>query len=210
MRIVPSVSSMIINPLPQHKQAITYAFSRLQGELSTKLTYHNFWHTKEDVLPASQRLARLMDVDEENMALLEVGAAFHDIGFVKQSQDHERIGAKIVAQVLPTFGYSEYQIELVTGMIMATQLPQSPHNLLEEILADADLDLLGRPDFFARNICLHQELANYGHVLQLKQWYEAQLAFLEQHTYFTPAADLLRGTGKQKNIKLVKEKIQAL
>jgi hypothetical protein len=93
---------------------------------------------------------------------------------------------------------------------MATRLPQSPHNLLEEILADADLDLLGRPDFFARNVSLQQELANYGHELHLKHWYEAQLAFLEQHTYFTPAAKRLRDAGKQQNIKLIKGKIQTL
>ena len=32
-------------------------------------------------------------------------------------------------------------------MIMATRLPQSPHGLLQEILADADLDVLGSAVF---------------------------------------------------------------
>ncbi len=209
MCIAPLVLSMIINPSSKYKQAIDYALNRLQNELPAGLTYHNYWHTKEDVLPSCQRIAGLMGVDEADLALLEVGAAFHDIGFIEHNQDHELIGTKIAAQILPTFSYSEYEIELVTGMIMATRIPQSPHNLLEEILVDADLDLLGRPDFLARNMCLQQELVNFGHELQLKQWYEAQLAFLEQHTYFTPAAKKLRNTGKQQNIDIVKEKLRA-
>lgn len=206
--IAPLVLSMIINSSSKYKQAINYALNGLQNELPAELTYHNYWHTKEDVLPSCQRIAVLMGVDEADLALLEVGAAFHDIGFIKQSRDHELIGTKIAAQILPTFSYSEYEIKLVTGMIMATRLPQSPHNLLEEILADADLDLLGRPDFFARNVCLQQELTNYGYELHLKQWYEAQLAFLEQHTYFTPAAQKLRNAGKQQNIDIVKGKLR--
>jgi uncharacterized protein len=196
--------------MPEHKQAIAYAFSRLQSELSPKLTYHNFWHTNKDVLPGCQRLANLMGIAGEDRVLLEVSAAFHDIGFVKSNQSHELIGTKIAAQVLPTFGFSEREIALVTRMILATRLPQSPQNLLEEILADADLDVLGRPDYLARNACLRQELANYGNESDNKQWYEAQLLFLDKHNYFTPAAKVLRDTGKQQNIAAIKEKLQAL
>ena len=191
--------------IPEHRQAIAYAFSRLRSELSPKLTYHNYWHTKEDVLPGCRRISSLMGIDEEERALLEVSAAFHDIGFVESNVDHELLGAKIAIQILPTFGYAKCEIELVTGMILATRLPQSPHNLLEEILADADLGVLGRPDFLARNACLRQELANYGNEIQPKQWYEGQITFLEKHTYFTSAAKMLYDPLKQQNIALLKE-----
>ena len=194
----------------EHKQAIAYAFRRLQSELSPKLTYHNYWHTKEDVVPGCRRIADLMGVEEKERALLTVSAAYHDIGFVKSNQDHELIGAKIASQVLPGFGFSEREIALVSRMILATRLPQSPQNLLEEILADADLDILGRRDFLARNVWLWQELVNCGHEIDLKQWYKAQLLFLEKHTYFTSAAKQLRDTGKQKNIAALKEKVQTL
>lgn len=196
--------------IPEHRQAIAYAFSRLQSELSPKLTYHNYWHTKEDVLPSCQRIADLMGIDEDARALLAVSAAFHDIGFVESYKDHELVGISIITQVLPTFGYSEHDIELVTGMIRATRLPQSPQNLSEEILADADLAVLGRPDFLTRNGCYRQELANYGNEVQLKQWYEEQLTFLEMHVYFTPTAKMLHNSMKQQNIAQLKEKLQSL
>lgn len=196
--------------MPARDQAVAHAFSRLQRELSPRLTYHSYWHTKEDVFIGCQRMAAIMGIGEEERRLLEVGAAFHDIGFVESHVDHERVGVTIAARALARFDYSAREIDLVSGMIMATRLPQSPQTVLEEILADADLDVLGRPDFFARNRCLWQELANLGKEIQLKQWYEGQLAFLEAHDYFTPAAKMLRDACKRQNIAALRERLQLL
>ena len=139
-----------------------YALSRLERELSPELTYHSLWHTAEDVLPAAQRLAALMGVSPEDARLLEIGAAYHDIGFVVRRQEHERAGAEIAAQVLPGFGFTSEQVAAVQGMILATRIPQSPRTPLEEILADADLDVLGRDDSLARSQVFRAELASYG------------------------------------------------
>lgn len=195
---------------PDHKQAIAYAFNRLRGELSPKFTYHTFWHTHGDVLPGCQRIAHQMGVTEEEINLLEVGAAFHDIGFVEDYVNHELIGARIAAQTLPNFGFSEREITAVMGMIMATRLPQAPRNLLEEILADADLGVLGRDDFFVRNDYLRQEWENFRGKVHTRKWNEAQLAFLENHTYFTSEARMFGDAMKQQHIAVLKGKLQLL
>ncbi|GAB4581787.1 MAG: hypothetical protein Fur0022_45370 [Anaerolineales bacterium] len=195
---------------PQYQPAIQFALKRLQSELSPKLTYHNAWHTIHDILPGSARLAQHTGVSEDDLRLLEVAAAFHDLGFTEGYANHEMIGARIVAQILPNYDFSVRQIECIMGMIIATRLPQAPRNLLEEILADSDLDVLGREDFFARNEALRQEWMNYGRETPLEQWYEGQLAFLRSHTYFTPAARMLRNEMKKKNIAAIEEKLRAL
>jgi predicted metal-dependent HD superfamily phosphohydrolase len=159
------------------------------------------------VLPAVQRLAAMSDVSEDEAKLLEVAAACHDLGFVVQRQEHERIGAELAADLLPAFGFSAPQIAAVQGMIMATQLPQSPQTPLEEILADADLDVLGREDFLARNEALRAEMAASGVTLSEEQWIRTQLRVLENHHYFTGAAKRLRGEGKRKNITMMKERL---
>lgn len=194
---------------PDYCGAVAYALTRLKNELSAKLTYHNFWHTHEDVLPASQRLARSMGVSAEDLQLLEVAAVFHDFGFLEKRANHEMVGARMVAQVLPGFGFSGRQIEAVIGMIMATRLPQSPCNLLEEILADADLAVLGRQDFMVRNAALRQERANFGQTVPLKRWCEQQVAFLKDHAYFTAVAQTLYNKSKQQNIALLEETLKS-
>jgi len=193
--------------IPKYSEAIAYSLERLEKELAPELTYHNLWHTQEGVIPASQQIAQLSGVGERDLGLLEVAAAFHDIGFTETQANHELVGARIAAQILPEFGFSAREIEAVMGMIIATRLPQSPRTLLEEILADADLDVFGRNDFFARNEALRQEWANNGQRIALGPWYEGQLAFLRSHEYFTPAAKMLRGAMKEKHLRMLEEKV---
>ena len=193
-----------------HQQAIEYAFRQLKTKLSPNLAYHSLWHTEEDVLPSCRRMADTMGIEGQSRALLEVAAAFHDIGFIVGHREHEKTGVGIAAQILPTFGFSDHDITMITGMIMATRLPQHPNNILEAIIADADLDVLGRPDFLTRNMCLWQELANFGNEIELQAWYKSQIAFIENHRYFTQAAQQFRGPFKQENIEILQEKLDTL
>jgi len=195
---------------PDYDRAIQFALQRLEQELDPKNTYHNFFHTQGDVLPAVRRLARETGVEKENLKLLEIGAAYHDIGFLKQRQGHEIAGATMVAEILPQFGFRPDQIQIVQGLIMATQLPQSPKTCLEELVADADLDVLGRDDFFPRNQCLRDELAAYHVRFTDQGWLENQINFLETHTFFTSAARKLRRPGKKHNLALAKQRLAAL
>jgi predicted metal-dependent HD superfamily phosphohydrolase len=190
--------------------AITHALDRLRAELPLDLLYHSLWHTQDDVLPATLHLARLSDVQrEEDLQLLEVAAAYHDLGFIEQAENHELISARIVAQTLPAFGFVSRQIEQIMGLIVATRLPQAPRNLLEQILADADLDVLGREDFFPRNEILRQEFARLGRTFTPAEWDRRQFDFLQRHTYFTAAARTLREPVKQMHIAQLAARLQA-
>jgi hypothetical protein len=186
---------------PDFERARAYAIELLETHLPSELSYHNVGHTTEGVIPAAERLARLSGASPEETELLLVAAAYHDVGFIQTNRGHEIVGARIVAQVLPRFGFDNTQIERTMGMIMATRLPQTPFNLLEQIIADADLDVLGREAFFERNEMLRHELEYNGQHLTACQWYEIQLDFLSQHKYFTPAARKLRGPQKQANVR---------
>ena len=186
---------------PDYDGAITYAREKLDNGLSAELTYHSFDHTFFDVLKAVERLAEICQVDGQDLQLLRVAAAFHDTGYISTRVEHEIAGIRIAAQVLPDFGFEDKQIDLVIGMILATRLPQSPRTFLEELIADADLDSLGRDDFFIRSEALRKELAAFGHFTPRDQWYRQQRSFLQGHAYFTAAARALREPTKQKHIQ---------
>ena len=190
--------------------AVAYALDRLAAELPNQYTYHNLFHTQEDVLPAAERLAHESGVNPADVALLRVAAAFHAIGYIHGPENHELRGMRIVAQILPGFGFDDGEIETIKGMILATRLPQTPHTLLEQILADADLDALGRDDFFDRNAALHQEISYPEQLGDLRSWYLGQLDFLRAHRYFTEAARQLRQAGKQRNIQAVQARLDAI
>jgi uncharacterized protein len=185
---------------PDVESAIHYALERLRSELAPHLVYHSLAHTADDVLIAAAHLAEQCQLSGEERNLLRVAASFHDLGFVVQSEEHEQIGAQIAAAVLPSFGFAPQQITQIVGIILATRMPHQPHTLLEQIIADADLDVLGRDDFLIRNRLLRQELEAQGGRFSDEQWYTGQLRFMQQHQYFTAAARKWREAGKQRNI----------
>jgi predicted metal-dependent HD superfamily phosphohydrolase len=195
---------------PDHTGAIDHALARLLQDLPAELTYHNLYHTEQEVLPAARRLAGLCSVNEEDLLLLEVAAAYHDIGFTVQAAGHEILGAEIAAGVLPAHGFSPAQIEIIRSMILATRWPQCPQNPLEEILVDADLDVLGCEDYGVRNQALRTELAAQGRLFSTEEWLRSQLELLRGHRYFTTAARTLRDGGKRKNLAAAEKCLAAL
>jgi len=185
---------------PDFEHARHYAFHRLERELAPDLFYHSIRHTRDEVLPAAERLAAMEGICEEQFLLLRTAATYHDIGFIEKYTGHEAVSIRIASEVLPRFGYSPTQIQAITDIIRATKLPQSPRNLLEQIMADADLDGLGREDFWDRNVDLRAELAVYDRPVDDVEWYKGQVQFLTAHSYFTASAHTLRAAQKQRHL----------
>lgn len=182
-----------------------YALARLEHDVPAALVYHSLGHTRDSVVPAAERLAARAGVEPGPLLLLRTAAWYHDLGFVEARSDHEAIGVRIAATILPRFGYTRAEVALIGGMIMATKLPQAPQTTLESLLADADLDVLGRPDFLVCNQDLRTELQAFGVKMSDEQWYRNQLKFLETHQYWTAAARTLRNGGKQRNMLILAE-----
>lgn len=182
------------------EKARSYVIERLKRELSPILTYHSLWHTCEDVVVAAGRLAEMEGVKGHDLLLLLTGAYFHDIGFVEQVQDHETASIRIASAVLPEFGYSADDITVIQGLIEVTRIPQRPHTKLETILADADLDCLGREDFWVRSRALYDETVALDGKFKNNDWCEIQLNFLGAHHYFTPSAIALRSKTKERHL----------
>ena len=183
-----------------------FILAKLRKELPRSLTYHSLGHIK-DVYKAAQHLAKLEGVTGDELTLLLTAVLFHDSGFLIQQKEHERVGCEIARQYLPEYGYSEDQVERICGMIMATRIPQTPHNKLEEIICDADLDYLGRDDFFTIGNTLFDELCMYGLINTENDWNKLQVRFLEGHHYFTDSAIRLRKGMKDAHLASIRAKI---
>jgi uncharacterized protein len=184
---------------PDFAAAQAYALDRLAHELAPWFSYHSLDHTRETVVPAASNLAVMEGLPVYQRELVATGAAFHDLGFVTQYFGHEAAGARIGYEILPSFGFGQEDVKTIEGMIMATVLPQSPHTLLECIVADADLATLGQDHFLERNASLRRELAAVGKVYSDTDWFGSQLKFLQGHHYWTASARSLFDARKAEN-----------
>jgi uncharacterized protein len=188
-------------------EAEQYITGKLQRELPANLYYHSFDHVM-DVLQAATMYASLEGVNDQDLVLLKTAVLFHDAGFTIQGKDHEEIGCRIARETLPRFGYSDADIERICGMIMATRIPQSPSSLLEEIICDADLDYLGRDDFYRIGDTLFRELQVGGVLKDERDWNRLQVKFLESHHYFTASAIKLRGDKKEAHTEKIRDLVK--
>jgi putative nucleotidyltransferase with HDIG domain len=177
---------------------------KLKTELPTGLHYHSIDHTL-DVKEAAERLAKMENVNGHDLELLKTATLFHDLGFIETYDGHEKVSAAYAHEILPGFGYSTEDIKLIEGMILATEIPQNPKNHLEKIMADADLDYIGRDDLFLIGQRLQYEWKLYGKISSLREWHQIQLNFLKSHSFFTESAKKLRENKKQENINEIEK-----
>ena len=191
----------------QFQQAKDFIVKKLSDELPPKLSYHSIVHIN-DVYSACERLAGEEGVTGESLLLLLTAALYHDSGFLVQSKGHEILSCDIARQHLPGFQYNVEEVAAICAMIMATKLPQTPKNKLEEILCDADLDYLGRDDFYQVGNRLYNEFCTEGIVSGEKEWNRVQLEFLQAHHYFTDTAIKLRKPKKDDHLRQIRSKVE--
>jgi uncharacterized protein len=184
--------------------AKAFILDKLESELSDKLYYHGIHHTL-DVLYTVEELCYNEKVTPYEEILLKTAALFHDSGFTVAPKEHEQLGCRIARNHLPAYGYTSQEIDRICGMIMATKIPQSPQNYLEEIMCDADLDYLGRDDFYEIGQTLFKELKAQQVLDSEEAWNRIQVNFLEQHSFFTSTNRRRRAPKKQQYLKELKE-----
>lgn len=190
-----------------YRAAKQFILTKLRNELSEQLSYHGIHHTL-DVLKMATALCDQEGIRGSQKILVKTAALFHDAGFIKNKHaGHEVEGCQMVRQYLPGFGYSTSDIDTICNMIMATKIPQSPSNLLEEILCDADLDYLGRTDFFRIGNSLFEELKTYHILTDEQAWNRLQVSFLSSHKFYTATNRSLREPVKFKYLQDLQELI---
>jgi uncharacterized protein len=185
--------------------AKSFALDYLTNFIGPKFHYHNMAHAL-DVFQSVSILAMAENIKENDLVLLQTAALYHDLGIHIDYFKHEAESNKIVRKALPDFGFSSSEINRICALISDTCLPCPPHSKMGELLCDADLDYLGRDDYFEIADRLRKEWEECDIKCSTEQeWYVSQLDFLENHHYNTDSAKKTRNEGKQKNIDRVTE-----
>jgi uncharacterized protein len=191
-------------------QALSMNIGKLKKYLSKKfnegirseLTYHTWEHVL-GVLDVCNQYARRYNITGREAHLLRTAALIHDIGFLWTYTDHENEGVAFTSRELPEWGYTKKEIEIIDGMIFATQIPQNPKTLMEQIICDADLDYLGTDQFYTIGETLFEELKAMKVIKTREDWDRLQIKFLSGHAYHTPFAKKYREPVKQKYLKIL-------
>lgn len=191
---------------PDFTNAEIFIISMLEEKLSPSLKYHNKDHTL-DVLQVAMKIAEIENISADEIKLLRMAVLFHDAGFIYVYRMHEEKSCDMVREFLPGFHFSGEQIGVICEMIMATKVPQTPMTKLDQIIADADLDYLGREDVFTTAQKLYEEMKLHDLLPDDRAWIPFQVKFLIKHNYFTEYSIERRGPNKELYLKKIMEKL---
>lgn len=178
----------------------------LIAHLPKDYTYHTIHHIR-DVVVQSERIAKKEKINKEDIADLKLAAWLHDVGYIWEPARHEARGAEYATTVLNAMDFPAQKINKINGMILATKIPQSPKNILEQIICDADLDYLGREGYEENSLLLLQEMRLKKEITDV-DWLKIQDQFLSKHAYFTKTSNSTRNTLKAKVLANIKAQLK--
>lgn len=180
---------------------------QLRSGLPSFLSYHNDEHTLDVIKSCEEIAARENITDPDSLLKLKLAALYHDAGYLTGTHEHEAKSCELFRSHSFKL-FSNGTADDVCELIMATQIPQSPINKLAEILCDADLDYLGRDDFFIYSERLYREFKHFGRVNNMLDFDRIQIDFLSKHRYFTASSKKLRQPVKEKNLETIRERMK--
>ncbi|MBX9785543.1 MAG: HD domain-containing protein [Chitinophagaceae bacterium] len=166
------------------QQMMDFVKALINKSVAVTYAYHNFYHTVY-VYNKTLEIAAHEKCSAADIRLLKAAALWHDTGYINIYYGHEEESCMQAKKYLPGFGFTADEIYVICGMIMATKIPQTPHNLLEEIIADADLEYLGTVEAATQAQQLFEELKMLNPYLHEELWNRTQIFFLDHHHFFT-------------------------
>jgi predicted metal-dependent HD superfamily phosphohydrolase len=163
----------------------THVEHLFQTGANEQLVYHNLTHT-EHVVKHAIEIGNYYQLSDRDFFIVQCACWFHDVGYLDGRDQHEKKGAESAASFLRGVGLDEESIQEIQGCIMATKMPQSPKNLLQQIVCDADLYHLGSDGFKERNKLMRKEtIAVCNKEIDKNLWRLGTLQLLEAHHYHT-------------------------
>ena len=179
-----------------------YISRYFEKTISRQLPYHNKTHT-ENVVAAVTKIGNHYQLNEHDFFVVIAAAWFHDMGYyLGEANGHEQAGANMAAGFLKDNGVDDATIEQVKACIMATQMPQRPNNLLEQIVCDGDLFHLGTDNFVNLNKQMRKEAeSSKDRDITKKSWRQGTILLLQTHHFHTDYGRLLLDQKKQENLE---------
>lgn len=188
-----------------------YVFNLFKDNLSLDFTYHNFMHTVK-VVEAIKTLSAEEQISTDLQEKLLIAGWFHDTGYTKTVQGHEKESVNIAKQYLNEHNFDENYINEVQDYILITTLNIVPKNIGEAIVKDADNYHLGQTEYPKISELLRDEIAKICHKeFSDYEWHlENRNFFLNVHHFYTDAAKKHWQKGKEENLIYTQNKIKEI
>jgi len=191
------------------QKAKTYVLDLIDRELPVEYVFHSKDHTL-DVYHNSQIIGKEEGLSPDDQNSLAVSALFHDAGYVKSYENHELLSADLAREFLVSLDVDSGLIEQVVRAILATEVPQTPKDIISKSLCDADLMHLTYDEYFRRIEPMRMEWKLTGRqTLSEEEFHRQSVKFFKAHHYHTEFGRKVLAPKKQLNLERIEKRLLA-
>ncbi|WP_456442134.1 Pycsar system effector family protein [Psychroserpens sp.] len=172
----------------------------LNDNLDKTFVYHNIAHTQR-VVAKVHELIEDVELSDNEKELLLLAAWFHDTGFTKTIEGHEKEGVKIATDFLKSENATEETIKSVSEIILATQMHYEPKNNLEGLIRDADCAHVSSKNYEDYSSLLRKEWElTLDKKVSKSEWLQENISFVTNHSFYSVFAASKWEKRKGKNL----------
>lgn len=174
----------------------------INDNLDATFVYHNIAHTQRVVGKVQELIENeSITISDNEKQQLIIAAWFHDTGFTKTIQGHEKESVQIAEDFLTSENVSETDIKAISKIIMATQMGYEPKSILEGLIKDADCAHVSSKKYEDYTSLLRKEWElTLDKKASKTEWIEENIKFLTNHTFYSPLAASKWEKRKGKNL----------
>ena len=192
------------------EQSREFVLELLKKRLAPWTMYHDVRHTEETV-EACRDIGKASNLDAGQLEIVMLAAWFHDTGYTERVTGHEERSVEIAAAFLLDKRYPPQGIEAISACIMATMMPQTPNNIMEQVICDADMVYLGKKEFFEKNDLLKAEIEKRERrLIPEAEWLMRSIDFLSGQSYHTEYAKKNLQDGILTNIGILRGQLERI
>ncbi|WP_111682265.1 Pycsar system effector family protein [Winogradskyella tangerina] len=181
-------------------EAEKFVTSHLNDHLDASFVYHNLAHTQR-VVSKVKELIEESDLSAIEKQQLVIAAWFHDSGFTKTIDGHEKEGARIASEFLKSQEVSDENIKAIANLILATEMSYEPKTESEGFIRDADCAHLSSKNYGNYAALLRKEWElTLGKKVSKAEWLQENIKFLTSHSFHTALATSKWEKRKGKNL----------
>jgi predicted metal-dependent HD superfamily phosphohydrolase len=181
-------------------EAEKYVVSHLNHNLDASFVYHNLSHTQR-VVAKIRELTEESSLNDLEIQQLVIAAWFHDTGFTKTIEGHEKESVKIASKFLKAHDVSEENIAAISQLILATDMTYTAKTEIEGYIRDADCAHLSSKNYNDYASLLRKEWElTMGKYSSKSEWLQENISFLTEHQFNTDLATKKWENRKGKNL----------
>lgn len=187
-----------------YQKALTQVKEFIQTYFADNLNPNRIYHNQQHVLNVGDWAKEIADhykLDAKSLFIIQTSALFTNVCFYENPNQYQKLSARLAEKCLRDLSVPEELIKNIKNGIMSTRLPQSPKNLMEQIICDADMYHAGLRDFALRSKLMRKELESItGKKPSKQEWKQRNKELLQNHRYKTDYARQLLEKQQKQNL----------